>query len=173
MLNEMLPVFEEEAPVLSEAAGVTLTAVLAASVPLAVPEGVAVPVAVSVGDTLALALPLSEVLPVRDGEAPKLSAAVGDALTVELPDMEVLAVLDGVPELDGVPVAVGMPKSVAAAVAVLLKDAPLPVFDGEEALLSEGVGEALTVVLAETVLLAVLDGVGVPDKVPVLVKVAS
>ena len=37
LLKELLPVFEEEAPVLSEAVGVTLTAVLAASVPLAVP----------------------------------------------------------------------------------------------------------------------------------------
>ena len=176
-LNELLPVLEGEAPELSAAVGVTLIVVLADKVVLAVPEGVnelvpvefPVPVevgvwlgegvAVSVGEVVAVLL--RELLAVFDAVAPKLSDAVGETLMVELalkvllPDTDVLGVGVPVPVTDGVPVPGGVGVS-------LLLSEMLPEIEGEAPLLSEAVGERLTVVLSATVVLGVSSAVPKP-----------
>ena len=101
-----------------------------------------------------------------EGEAPLVREAVGEALVVELAE----SVLEGEGAAVPVPLEVGVPvdvpEGVRDAVALLERDT-LPVLLADAPGLSEAVGEAVTVLLAESV----VEGVGAAVPVPVLVGV--
>ena len=166
-LSDVLPVLDGDAPAVSDGVGDALVVLLPETVVLAVPEGVPVPVGVLApvgvpeGERVAVALALSELLPVLEGVEPGLSDAVGEGLTVVLPLTVELGVFAAVPVPVPVPVPDGVPVGVGVAVLELLSDA-LPELDAEAPVVKEGVGEALTVLLADTVVLAVPEDVPVP-----------
>ena len=128
------------------------------------------PVGVCVGVGAAVALPDCEALPVALALAPVESELVGEAVAVE--DAE--SVVDEVGKGDCVALDVGDPvplvDTVCDGVALLDKDV-LPVFDGDAPAVSDAVGEALSVELAEMVeegvgpAVPLLLPVGVPEEV--------
>ncbi len=127
-------------------------------------EPVGDPVGVCVGEGAAETLPDCEALPVALGLAPRDSELVGEAVTVE--DAE--SVVDGVDKGEGVALDVGDPvplvDTVCDGVALLDSDA-LPVLDGDAPAVSDAVGEALSVELAE------MEEEGVGAAVPLLLPV--
>ncbi len=167
LLSEVLPEFDALAPSVNEPVGdadvveLALTVVLAVMDAVPVPLGVGEPVAVPVGDWLLVPLLLSEVLPVLLAETPGVSDAVGVADSVLLAEVVVEGVGGGVPVplAEGVPepLLVGVCEEVAVALQLLL-----PEVLAEAPAVSDGVGDAETVVLALWVEDAVPEGVPVP-----------
>ena len=171
--NEAVEVAEGLAPRERLGVGEPVCVELALRVEVGVGGGVGVALGVGVPEEVALrvggGVPLldSELLPVWDGEAPLVREGVGEALTVELAESveEGVEAAVPVPLVEGVPVEV--PEGVWDAVALLEKDV-LGVLLAEAPGLSEAVGEADTVELAESV----VDGVGAGVPVPLPVGVA-
>jgi hypothetical protein len=111
-----------------------------------------------------------EAVEVAEGLAPNVRLGVGEVDCVELAEIVELGVMDAVP----VPLEVGLPVSVPVGVALgvtLLERELLGVLEAEAPLVREGVGEALTVELAESVEEGVKDPVPVPLEVGVPVAV--
>ena len=109
-------------------------------------------------------------LPVLEGEAPLVREAVGEALVVELIESDVEGEGASVPVPLEVGVPVDVPEGVRDAVALLERDT-LPVLLADAPGLSEAVGEAVTVLLAESVVEGVGAAVPVPETVGVPVAV--
>jgi len=137
-----------------------------------VPLGVGVLVSVPDGVSGGVALPERDALGLALEVAPTLSEPVGETVTVELPETVVVGDHEPVPVPEGVGVAVEEGEGVGGGVPELDCEI-LPVLEGEAPLVSDAVGEADTVELAERVLLGVgaavpvPEGVGVPEVVPV------
>ena len=126
--------------------------------------------AVSVG--VVVGLLLSEVLAVYEAEVPIGRDEVCEALIVELAlrvllaDTEMLGVSAPVLVTNGVPILEGVAVGVPLAVPLLLSEL-LPVMEESAPELRDVVCDTLTVELAGTVLLAVIEQVPVPVGVPV------
>ena len=117
-----------------------------------------------------MALAVRDTLGEAEGLTPLVSDAVGAEDTVLLPD----CVEEGVGAAVPLPLPVGVPVGVGVGVgaAVALPETELlPMFEGEAPLVREAVGEALSVVLLDRVLLAVAEAVPVAQGLglPVLV----
>ena len=178
LLMEMLPVRDAVTPRDCEVVGDTLTVELVLRVLLddmemlgvgdEVPVVEGVPVLEAVPEAVPLGVPLllKEALPVLEGEAPSETGGVGDTLTVELVDREGLGVAAGVPVPEGVSVPDGVAEGVVESEPLLLCEME-PVLEALAPLVRDGVAEMLTVVLADTVELGVMDGVGVAEGVGV------
>ena len=171
--SELLGVLEAEAPGLRLLVGEDDTVELAESVVLGVMDAVPVPLEVEEpedvpeGVRVAVALLERDTLGVLLAEAPVLKEAVGLAVRVELAEIVLDGVMEPVPVPLRVGVGVGVPVGVGGGVP-LLERLVLSVLLAEAPGLSVAVGEAVTVLLAESV----VEGVGAAVPVPVPVGVA-
>jgi hypothetical protein len=171
--SELLGVLEAEAPGLRLLVGEDDTVELAESVVLGVMDAVPVPLEVEEpedvpeGVRVAVALLERDTLGVLLAEAPVLKEAVGLAVRVELAEIVLDGVMEPVPVPLRVGVGVGVPVGVGGGVP-LLERLVLSVLLAEAPGLSVAVGEAVTVLLAESV----VEGVGAAVLVPVPVGVA-
>jgi hypothetical protein len=172
LLKEMEPVLEADAPDVSEGVVDALVVLL----PLSVDEGVmdAVPVPVFVGVEVGVpvgvregvAVLLKDADPVLLADAPFVTDDVGVIVAVVEPLRVDEGVGGGVPVPDPVGEEVGVPVLVTLGVPVPLSELE-PVLEADTPAVREGVGDALTVLLA----LMVEEGVLVAVPEPVLVGV--